>query len=289
MWGDYDSSGGGGFIQSQGGSASNTTGQSGAKKGSSTSLIPCAISQVLMAAPGGADSAQAGGLVVNDVELNTVSVCGIVRKIEIANTNVTYVVDDFSAPPIEIKQWIDPNEDDVNNLEVGENDYVRVFGSVRSFKGVRNIVSFKIEKLTDMNEMTLHLIEVMHAHLAIQKRHLGGGGGQAGGSFGSSSAGVGSGGGGGYSYTASTTSNFTPMDTGNMSSIHDQGLSGVQKQVYEVITSFKSEMGISSSEIRGILTAVSQNEVKKAIDFLADEGHIYSTIDDDHFKSTSGD
>ena len=145
------------------------------------------------------------------------------------------------------------------------------------FQGVRNIVSFKIEKLKDMNEMTLHLIEVMHAHLAIQKRHLGGGS--------SSAAGVG----GGYSYTASSTSTFTPMDTGNMSSIPDQGLSGVQKQVYEIITSYKNDLGISSSEIKAVLPSVSQTEVKKAIDFLADEGHIYSTIDDDHFKSTSGD
>ena len=79
MWGDYDGSSGGGFVQSQG--ASNN--QSNTKKGSSTSLIPCAISHVLVASPGGSEVSQAGGLLVNGVELHTVCVCGIVRKIEV--------------------------------------------------------------------------------------------------------------------------------------------------------------------------------------------------------------
>ena len=192
---------------------------------------------------------------------------------QVANTNITYVIDDYTAPPIEIKQWVDPNEDDLDNLGIRENDYVRVFGSVRSFKGVRNIVSFKIERIQDMNEMTLHLIETMHAHLAIQKRHLGG----------VAAAG------GSYSYTANSSSTYhTPMDTGSgMGAIPDQGLSGIQKQVYEIITAYKNELGISTSEIKAVLPSASHNDVKKAIDFLSDEGHIYSTIDEDHFKSTS--
>ena len=187
---------------------------------------------------------------------------------------MTYVIDDFSAPPIEIKQWVDPNEEDVPNFGIRENDYVRVFGSVRSFKGVRNIVSFKIERLKDMNEMTLHLIETLHAHLAIQKRQSG------------ATAPPGVGGTASYSYSSSTTMSYqTPMDSSG--AIPDQGLSGIQKQVYEIITSFKNEVGISTSEIKAVLPSLSQNDVRRTIEFLSDEGHIYSTIDEDHFKSTS--
>ena len=85
MWGDYDggSGGGSGFIQSQGTSgAANQSG--GVKKGNNSSLLPCAISHVLMAAPGGNEDSQSGGLVVNGVELHTVCVCGIVRGIEVS-------------------------------------------------------------------------------------------------------------------------------------------------------------------------------------------------------------
>jgi len=269
MWGDYDggSNSGGGFIQSQTGTSNNQSG--GAKKGSNTSLIPCTISHVLMASPtsGGSDG---GGLIVNGVELHTVSVCGIVRHVEVANTNITYVLDDYTAPTIEIKRWIDPNEDDMANLGLNQNDYVRVFGSIRTFKGIRNIVAFKIDRLQDMNEMTLHIIETLHAHLAVQKRQSGQyslPGGIAGG----------------------VSTSHTPMDLGgsNSSVIPDQGLSGIQKQVYEIITAYKNDLGISTNEIKAVLPSVSQNEVRKAIEFLSDEGHIYSTIDEDHFKSTS--
>ena len=83
MWGDYDGgSGGSGFIQSQGTSGANN--QSGVRKGNNSSLLPCAISHVLMAAPGGQEDSQSGGLVVNGVELHTVCVCGIVRGIEVS-------------------------------------------------------------------------------------------------------------------------------------------------------------------------------------------------------------
>ena len=31
------------------------------------------------------------------------------------------------------------------------------------------------------------------------------------------------------------------------------------------------------------------HELDAALDFLSSEGHIYSTVDDDHFKDTEGD
>ena len=34
---------------------------------------------------------------------------------------------------------------------------------------------------------------------------------------------------------------------------------------------------------------MTKNEMDNALDFLSSEGHIYSTIDEDHFKTTDGD
>ena len=34
---------------------------------------------------------------------------------------------------------------------------------------------------------------------------------------------------------------------------------------------------------------MSKSEMDGAIEFLSNEGHIYSTVDDEHFKSTDGD
>ena len=35
--------------------------------------------------------------------------------------------------------------------------------------------------------------------------------------------------------------------------------------------------------------SMTKNEMDNALDFLSSEGHIYSTIDEDHFKTTDGD
>lgn len=48
-----------------------------------------------------------------------------------------------------------------------ENTYVRVCGHVRSFGGKRSVVAFKMTPVTDMNELTCHMLEVIHSHAAL--------------------------------------------------------------------------------------------------------------------------
>ena len=48
-----------------------------------------------------------------------------------------------------------------------ENTYVRVCGTVRSFGGKKSVVAFKIVPITDPNELTYHLLEVIHSHAAL--------------------------------------------------------------------------------------------------------------------------
>lgn len=48
-----------------------------------------------------------------------------------------------------------------------EGAYVRVLGSIRSFEGRRILKTFKAFGLTDLNELTMHLAEVVHSHMAL--------------------------------------------------------------------------------------------------------------------------
>lgn len=45
-----------------------------------------------------------------------------------------------------------------------ENTYVRVYGTVRSFAGKKSISAIKMTPVTDMNEMTYHILSVIHSH-----------------------------------------------------------------------------------------------------------------------------
>ncbi len=40
------------------------------------------------------------------------------------------------------------------------------------------------------------------------------------------------------------------------------------------------------SDICDYLKSFSENKIKEALEFLSNEGHIYSTVDDEHFKSS---
>ncbi len=53
-----------------------------------------------------------------------------------------------------------------------ENTYVRAIGNIRTFENKRNLLCFKIMPVVDMNELTTHMLEVIHAHLALTKGHV---------------------------------------------------------------------------------------------------------------------
>ena len=46
-----------------------------------------------------------------------------------------------------------------------ENTYVRIFGNIRSFQNQRSLAAFNIKAIEDMNQLTTHLLEVVHSHL----------------------------------------------------------------------------------------------------------------------------
>ena len=50
-----------------------------------------------------------------------------------------------------------------------ENTYIRVTGNVRAFNDKKNLVAFRIMPVTDPNEITTHMLEVIQAHVALTK------------------------------------------------------------------------------------------------------------------------
>lgn len=58
-----------------------------------------------------------------------------------------------------------PEEERVQAMR--ENTYVRVYGHLRSFAGKRSVVAFKMTPLTDMNELSCHMLEVIHSHVTL--------------------------------------------------------------------------------------------------------------------------
>ncbi|CAG2105392.1 unnamed protein product [Medioppia subpectinata] len=264
----FDPNTGGGGPGGGGGGGGGSGGASGDRK----NLVSVSLSQVIHL------TTKDDGLVLHRQKIHSLVAIGLVVNIEELTTKNIYRIDDHTrGAPIEVQYW--KNEDiDASNSRyvcpppVMEKTYVRVIGQSRYDDNKPFIVAFRVEPILDPNEIYLHFLEVIADSIVLQKRKI-----QSLSHSGASEAmdtraahstpGLGGGGGGG----------------GN----HLQGFSNVQKTILNMIKqSDESSAGVHRSAIIGSIPGVSSHEISTAINFLANEGHIFSTTDEDTFKST---
>lgn len=216
---------------------------------------------------------------VGEVEVTQVTIVGIIRSTDKSMTNIQYKVDDMTGAPMDVKQWVDTEDPGVDNTVLPPGTYVKVSGNLRSFQNHRSVVAFSVRPLEDMNEITSHMLEVVQAHMVLSKPQttLSAGGGM-------------------------TSSSVPPMSRPTMGSsvgmggsyaggndMANNGLSPNQNQVLCLIRSCPEPQGISIQDLKQRLSGISLAVIKQAVEFLSNEGHIFSTIDEDHYKSTDND
>ncbi|XP_077193229.1 replication protein A 32 kDa subunit isoform X2 [Paroedura picta] len=255
------SSMGGGYTESPGGFGSQATQGEKKSRSRSQNLVPCTVSQLLSA------EQIEEVFKVQGVEISQVVIMGIIRQAEKAPTNILYKVDDMTAAPMDVRQWVDTDEAGSENVVVPPGTYVKVVGHLRSFQNKKSLVAFKLMPLEDMNMLTTHMLEVVNAHMSLRKESL-------------------------LSTSMLGSRSFAPSGMANASryggslSMPVSGLSPHQSQVLNLIKSCMSTEGISLQELKSQLHNMNVATIKKAVEFLSSEGHIYSTVDDEHFKST---
>ncbi|CAL8339531.1 replication protein A 32 kDa subunit [Gadus morhua] len=278
MWnqGGYSESSsiGGGYNQSPGGFASPSLSQGGEKKARARTnqIVPCTVSQLMSA------SQAEEAFRVGEVEVAQITMMGLIRSTDKGMTNIQYKVDDMTAAPMDVKQWVDTEDPSMDSTVLPPGTYVKVSGNLRSFQNHRSVVAFNIRQVEDLNEITSHMLEVVQAHMALSKASSTMGGGQVGvgtnNSMINSRPGTMEESGGGYSGGNDNATN---------------GLSPNQNQVLRLIRSSQDGHGISLQDLKQSLSGMSLVVIKQAVEFLSNEGHIFSTIDEDHFKATDGD
>lgn len=75
--------------------------------------------------------------------------------------------------------------------------------------------------------------------------------------------------------------------SGYTDSSNSLSLNPKQLKVYTVIKRCQDEAGYSASDIQKILPEkMSLPEIEKILSFFIEEGHIFSTIDENHYKVT---
>uniref|UniRef100_A0A2C9LQQ6 Replication protein A C-terminal domain-containing protein n=1 Tax=Biomphalaria glabrata TaxID=6526 RepID=A0A2C9LQQ6_BIOGL len=229
------------------------------KKGSkrSNNLVPVTVAQMFTA------KHEDDVFISGNLELAQVTFIGLIKSVNSTPTRLDYFVDDMTGPPIEVRHFNDSDEneqsEDTTQNTLSVNTYVRICGMLRSFGGKRSVHAHKITPITDMNELSCHLLEVVYASASASLQQT--------------SSIMGGGDNKGFSTNSSGMNQIA-------------GLTPLQSQIQNIVRSNQSERGCSIDEICQQLKSVAPKAIRDTIDFLSSEGLIYSTIDEEHYQAT---
>jgi len=224
---------------------------------------------------------------VEGFEANVVTIVGVVRKVESTTTKMSMWIDDQTGT-MECINYVGTEGD--SNSEptmLSEGTYGRIVGALRSMKGSKYLIIFKAFPVTDLNEITMHLLEVIQNGQKLLKLRTAeeakaaGGGATTGGmsnTFSNSMIATNLGG---------PTGNGTGGGSTNGGGGGLPGFTSNQNLVHGIISSARGEEGIHREDvIKQIKGRIPMKELLDILEFLSNEGHVFSTVDDDHYSAT---
>ncbi|KAM6143995.1 replication protein A 30 kDa subunit [Erethizon dorsatum] len=215
-------------------------------------IIPCCTSQLLTS------TLVDNVFKIRGLEISQVSIVGMIRQAKRAPNCILYKIDDMTSKPIEARQKLgrEKAKQDMTPLPVGV--YAKVFGVLTSSGGAKILEVLKIRVLEDMNEFTTHILEVVNSHMMLDKAHQ---------------------------ESTKESVPVAPSQIGDAAAVHDQcHFDFILKEVLRLIQECPLQEGKSVPELQTELCTVSVKAIKQAIDHLTIEGHIYPTVDREHFK-----
>lgn len=279
---------GGGFMpapstpqQGIAGGGSGFSPSAGARRSNISLQVPFTVKHLhkCYAATGG------DTLSVNGQEINNVVLVGKVLGMESRTTDLQFLLDDGTGK-VEIRKWHDDQEHERELLAtIQTGTIVKVLGVPRKMGNKYTLSANSIRPITDFNEYTCHFLDCIFAYQYSRAQGGGTGSpaqaqGQAAGSQQQgrgmhqqpSQAQSGRAGGG-----APGGQGFVPADT--------------NLPLHERVLRFFSDnessdpAGLHRDTVARNINGASPQQVIEAIEFLVSEGHLYSTIDDLHFKT----
>ncbi len=286
-YGGMDPMGGGYVASSPGIEGANgvASGKGGGGRNSreKQSHIPVTIRQVLETNTSGTTEDKP---VINGQEVHLVSLVGCIVSIEEKSTKAVYMIEDGSGR-INVDVFVEAEESPLKRQwreACTEHAYVHVFGKVNIYNNKLTIQSNGMKPISDMNEITLHFLEAIYSHLYHTKGPLHphhGGVGQK------MEQGVGISGpnqfSGGFDRGYGAANYGGDVGAGHA----DGDLTPAQQKVLNIFNQDSSNQGLTVDQVQHALgEQIAPLEVGQAVEQLNNDGHLYTTTDEHHFKST---
>ncbi|XP_014503754.1 replication protein A 32 kDa subunit A isoform X1 [Vigna radiata var. radiata] len=261
---------GGGFMSSQP-SNFNDSSPAPPKSRETQGLVPVTVKQISEASQTGDEKSN---FVINGVDLNNVTLVGMAfEKVE-RNTDVNFVLDDGTGR-IKCRRWVNETFDTKEMEEVMNGMYVRVFGHLKSFQGVRQLVAFSVRPVTNFEEIPFHFIDCIHNHLRSKLKLEG--------ITSTNPSSVSS-----LNTPVKNASNGSqpPTSTPAYVQYSVDGLKDCDKLIIDYLqqhSDMSDERGIHVNELSRELK-LPMDRIMLSLKTLGDDGLVYSTIDDYHYK-----
>lgn len=263
--------GGGGFPSASASSAA-------AAASGSTKRDPDALLSVNCKLVNEAREKHGGRIVIGDPEMlaSNVKCIANVLAIKRAETHVEIDVEDGSGT-IVVRKYLDQGEEPPRDMHEGQ--YCRVIGKIRKIGGTMCITAFTVDPVTDMNAFTAHSLEIILQQRKAEKSAAQGNTSDVGQAIPppSSSAAA--------AASSAASSGQRPQaqrkipSTGN--TIHDQILAAFANS-----RDAGTDNGCSVANVMQRLPRLTPAAVRASIEQLCNAGHLYSTIDEEHYKTT---
>lgn len=229
-------------------------------------LTPVTVQMAMNAHP---DPAGGDGslLLADGRKIHSVVLVAAVRSVDPQTTNIVYQLEDGTGL-IDVKQWLDDNDcqaiQETRQSTLKEHIYLKVIGQIKDYEGNKMIVANSVRPLSTANELTHHMLQVVYSAESYKRQssivtlpptvHSGVG-------FGSSMP--------------------IAQATGGGNSLRDQVLDFIKTQ------DDGGESGVNIHNCFNTMASQPEGAIRKAIEELAEEGFIYSTVDEDHYKHAS--
>ncbi|GJM85600.1 hypothetical protein PR202_ga02068 [Eleusine coracana subsp. coracana] len=254
--------GGGGFMPSQSTAVPESSGSGLSKVRTAQTLLPLTVKQIMDAAQSSDDKSN---FAVNGVEVSTVRLVGrMLNKVERV-TDVAFTLDDGTGR-IDVNRWENESSDTKEMADVHDGNYVIVNGGLKGFQGKRHVVAYSVRRVTDFNDVTHHFLHCIHVHLQLTR---------------------------GKPHVNANTGNPNPANqfrvANNQASVYgNTGGNEVSSLVLSVLNDpaiIHLEHGVTVEYVISQLKNVPENAIRDAIKIHVQDGNIYNTIDDSHYKS----
>ncbi|XAR51168.1 hypothetical protein NMG60_11005723 [Bertholletia excelsa] len=261
---------GGGFMPSQATQTADPT-FSPAKNRDTQPLLPLTVKQISEALQ---SSDEKTNFLIDGVDVNNVTLVGMVLNKAERVTDVSFIINDGSGR-IDCNRWVNEAVDTKEMEGILDGMYVRVHGHLKGFQGKKQLVVFSIRPVTDYNEISYHFLECIYVHFYNTRlRKLQGG-------IPTQNM---------PNSAVSTPSTVFQVATPNEYAAHYgmNGLKGIDQMVIDYLqqpSCLTREKGVHVNEIAQQLN-MPVEKITMSIKSLEDEGLVYSTIDEYHFKST---